>query len=151
MLLVKPMLRSAILYQPCFALHPLSRQVSFSDGNNVCAVKLHNCSPQATIVVVYRSPNATDGNTVAKFQELGSFYLHLEVMYKKLYVIMVGNFNIVRDWTVPVVPCLVGAEGKLSNLIIDFDLMQLNNQPSQRLNILDLVLISQYFSKAVVC
>ena len=62
---------------------------------------------------------------------------------------MVGDFNIIRK-SVPVVPCLAGAGGELSNLIVDFDLMQLNKQPSGGLNILDLVLVSRCFFNAVV-
>ena len=83
MLLVKPTLRSA--------LHPFSRQV-LSDKYNLCAVKSHNCSPLVTLVVVYRPPNAINGDKTAMFQDLSGF-----LSASGSEVILVGDFNIVRD------------------------------------------------------
>ena len=51
---------------------------------------------------------------------------------------MVGDFNFYKDWTEPLLPCVSGAVGDLSHLILDYNLTQLNLQTSKGKNILNL-------------
>ena len=47
-----------------------SRSLSLSNGYNICSVKLLNCTPQTTLVTVYRPPNVNADDSVALFHDL---------------------------------------------------------------------------------
>jgi hypothetical protein len=122
------------------ALHPvlnnLSKSVSVSNGFNICAVNLLNACPPTVVSVVYRPPNASIDDTKALFINL------CNIVDSAMSHIIVGDFNIVRDWNVPLIPGLNGANGILCDFMLDYDLAQLNTEPSRENNLLDLVLVS---------
>ena len=64
--------------------------------------------------------------------------------------LVLGDFNIIKDWSAPFLACHSGAVDELSNFTLDFDLSQLNLCPSRGNNVLDLVLVSQLLSSSVV-
>ena len=51
-------------------LTSFSRSISPSSGYNVCSIYLQNYSPQATLVTVYRPPNAIAEDATTLFSEL---------------------------------------------------------------------------------
>ena len=60
--------------------------------------------------------------------------------------IIVGKFNIHRNWLDSTVPFTGSANHELSHVILDNDLVQLNLYPSRGKNTLDLVMVSQNIS-----
>ena len=107
-------------------------------------MKFLNCVPQSIIAAVYFLPDASLGDTTALFDCLGL------ILRSTRNSLVVGDFNIIKDWSAPVLVCHSGAVGELSNFILDSDLSQLNLCPSRGNNVLDLVLASQSLSSSDV-
>jgi hypothetical protein len=112
---------------------------SSSDAFNVCAVKLSNCKPQTTVLVVYLTPGASGKDAKALYTLLNS------ILSNNGSYLIVGDFNCPRispfSWSLPIQPCYSGAEGELVQFILERDLHQLNLEPSRLDNTLDLVLV----------
>ena len=130
----------------CPIINVNSRSISQSSDYNICSVKLLNCTPQTTLVTVYRPRNANADDSAALFQDLNAALLSSRCF------IFVGYFNIIRNWRIPVVPCAQRDNGALSHFILGNDLIQHSMLPSRRnySNILDLIMVFQCLSSSMV-
>ena len=61
-----------------------------------------------------------------------------------------GDFNIVRDWSVPVLPNHDGAARLLGDFTLDDNLSQLVLQPTRGDHVLDLALVTDNLASTVV-
>ena len=126
--------------RPVITVH--SSSLSPCNSYNILSIRLPNGVSQASIVVVYRPPDASAEQTIALF-----FDLHKLIDSSRCSVVM-GDFNIIRDWSMPIVTCSDCVSCELSNIILDNDLIQLNMLPLRGEHILDLVLISLFLSNS---
>lgn len=136
MILVNPNLRPTVRAN--------SSCISPSNGYNICSIKLQNTFPYATLVTVYRPPNATAEDTHALFRDIRA------ILKSTKCAVVVGDFNIIRDWNAPLVPVSSGAAKELVQLMLESDLIQLNLTPSRGDNILDLVFVSSGLSDSTI-
>ena len=112
---------------------------------NILSIRLQNCVPQTPVVVVSRPPDVTAEQSIALFSDL---YKSID---SSCCSVVTGDFNIIRDWSMPIVPRSDCVSGELSNFILDNDFIQLNILPSRGEQILDLVLVSSFLSNSDVC
>ena len=83
MLLINPKLQPVLCKQ--------SSLMSTSKYYNICSVKLMNCSPVTTLVVVYRPPDTPVLDTADMLQDLNI------TLISSRFSIVVGDFNIQRN------------------------------------------------------
>ena len=77
---------------------------------------------------VYNRPSNINANdSAALFQSLNAAFLSFRCS------IVVGDYNIIRNWCIPVVPCAQKETGALSHFILDNDLIKLSMLPSRKI------------------
>ena len=115
-----------------------SNSISCCNGYNWCAVKLLNSVPPTSVITVYRPDDTSASDTSSLFKEL------TPVLQSIRSCIIVGDFNFreIRDWSQPISHSLSGAANYLVKFMLDFDLTQLQLDPTRGDNILDLVLVT---------
>ena len=117
------------------------------DVFSICSVKLLRCSTPTIVIAAYRPPDSSIQETQLFFDKLNYIF---EANRQYTSFILVGDFNIVRDWSVPILPDHDGAAGLLGDFILDNDLSQLVLQPTRGDHILDLALVTDNLASSVV-
>ena len=104
MMFVHPRLRLVMTVHSSFVSPPCN-------SYNILSIRLRNCVPLATLVVVYFPPDAIAEQTIALFSNL-----HKSIGSSRCSVVM-GDFNIISDWSMSIVPCSDCVSGKFSYFI----------------------------------
>lgn len=116
-----------------------STVTSSNNAFNICAVKIFNCKPQTTVLVVYLIPGASETDATALYALLHS------ILANSGSYLIVGDNNYPcispSTWSLPIQPYYSGAESELVQFILEHNLLQLNLEPSRLDNTLDLVLV----------
>ena len=92
------------------------------DVVSICSVKLLRCSTPTIVIAAYRPPDASIQKTQLFFDKLNNIF---DVNRHYTSFVLVGDFNIVREWSVPVLHDHDGAAGLLGDFILDNNLSQL--------------------------
>ena len=106
-----------------------------TDIFNVRALKLLNRTPQTIVIAVYLPPSSRVSDTSNLIEVL------ISLIKRSTRFLIVGDFNIVTDWSIQRLSLCGGVTGELVHFMHDFNLRQLNNEPSHIANTLDLVLV----------
>ena len=119
-------------------LHPAecTPSTATTDVFNVCAVKLLKSTPQTAVIAVYLPPSSRVSDTSNLIVVLSS------IIKRSTSFLILGDFNIVTDWSVQHLSFCSGVASELVKFMHDFNLRQLKKEPSRLANTLDIVLVS---------
>ena len=89
------------------------------DVFSICSIKLLRCLTPTVVIVAYRPPDLSIHETQLFFDKFNYIF---DANRHYTSFVLVGDFNIVLDWSVSVLPDHDGAAGLLGGFILDNNL-----------------------------
>jgi hypothetical protein len=136
---------SMILIKDTIRATQIGDIVSQKNAHNICAIKLVCSSGSVLIAAVYRAPWSSTQETGELIESLSNLCSITDDQ------IITGDLNLPNiDWCVTNINSTSTLDVSLKLFMNEFELHQINNEPSRLSNILDVIITSGRFSNCTV-